>query len=246
MAGIGTTIRTATRSMSTVRAWCVAFLKRDPLPYHQTNFYSWVDGKTEVRDFPAQYRDGRMWFDNEVIEGWAAEVPLDTFNRTVMLYWKRKGDPDLYLYEMIQLSDDGNHRHRVWHWCLALVFGIGIARVKLSAGLSLTKLAHRIRGKGLRAIHLPETRFQPRVWGYRRCPRRLARCLFVAYLMFIYKRAQPPQRGHFLRARQMQHIIGIGGAGMVWAHTELAHHHQAGRFNPRQQAVTRAQTQVLG
>lgn len=87
-----------------------------PLPYHQTNFYSWADGKREARDFPAEVRDGRMWFDNELITGWAAEVGLDEFNRTVMLYWKRKGDDDLYLYEMIQLSDDGQARHRVWHW----------------------------------------------------------------------------------------------------------------------------------
>lgn len=85
-------------------------------PYHQTNHYSWADGKKEVRDFPADIRDGRMWFDNELIKGWAAEVPLDDLNRTVMLYWKRKGDDDLYLYEMIQLSDDGQARHRVWHW----------------------------------------------------------------------------------------------------------------------------------
>ena len=85
-------------------------------PYHQTNYYSWADGKTEVRDFPATYRDNRMWFDNELITGWAAEVGLDEFNRSVMLYWKRKGDDDLYLYEMIQMSDCGKYRHRVWHW----------------------------------------------------------------------------------------------------------------------------------
>ena len=33
-----------------------------------------------------------------------------------MLYWQRKGEPDLYLYEMIQLSDDGRSRCRVWQW----------------------------------------------------------------------------------------------------------------------------------
>ena len=90
--------------------------KTKQYPYQQTNFYSWADGKTEVRDFPATYADGRMWFDNDLIKGWAAEVGLDEHQRTVMLYWKRKGDDDLYLYEMIQLSDCGQHRHRVWHW----------------------------------------------------------------------------------------------------------------------------------
>ena len=30
--------------------------------------------------------------------------------------WQRQGDPSLYLYEMIQLSDDGLNRCRTWHW----------------------------------------------------------------------------------------------------------------------------------
>ncbi|MEN3746595.1 DUF3598 domain-containing protein [Sphingomonas sp. HF-S3] len=87
-----------------------------PNPYHQTNFYTWDDGRTEIRDFPAEYRDGRIWWDNELIVGWAAEVALDDKNRTLMLYWQRTGDPDLYLYEMIQISDDGTYRCRTWHW----------------------------------------------------------------------------------------------------------------------------------
>lgn len=33
-----------------------------------------------------------------------------------MLNWTRTGEPDLYLYEMIQLSDDGQSRARVWQW----------------------------------------------------------------------------------------------------------------------------------
>ena len=47
---------------------------------------------------------------------WAAEVGLDEYSRTVMLYWQRQGDPLLYLYEMIQISDDGQSRCRTWHW----------------------------------------------------------------------------------------------------------------------------------
>ncbi|PQM29502.1 DUF3598 domain-containing protein [Sphingopyxis lindanitolerans] len=85
-------------------------------PYHQTNYYTWSDGRTEMRDFPAAYHDGRIWWDNELIKGWAAEVSLDQNNRTMMLYWQRQGDPSLYLYEMIQLSDDGQSRCRTWHW----------------------------------------------------------------------------------------------------------------------------------
>lgn len=87
-----------------------------PFPYHQTNHYTWPEGRKEIREFPAEYRDKRIWWDNDLIVGWAAEVGLDEYSRTVMLYWQRQGDPSLYLYEMIQISDDGKSRCRTWHW----------------------------------------------------------------------------------------------------------------------------------
>ena len=43
-------------------------------------------------------------------------MKLDTNNRTTVLNWTRTGDPDLYLYEMIQISDCGTKRARTWHW----------------------------------------------------------------------------------------------------------------------------------
>jgi len=85
-------------------------------PYHQTNYYRWSDGRQEVRDFPATIVDGRLRWDNELIEGWAADVRPDVFDRTAMLYWVRKDTPDTYLYEMIQISDCGQYRSRVWQW----------------------------------------------------------------------------------------------------------------------------------
>jgi hypothetical protein len=87
-----------------------------PHPYHQTNHYRWADGRSEVRDFPAAYRDRRIWWDNDLIVGSAWEVGEDAHGRSVMLYWQRQGDPSLYLYEMIQLADDGQTRCRTWHW----------------------------------------------------------------------------------------------------------------------------------
>ncbi len=97
------------------RLFC-RFPEAGPYPYHQTNHYRWPDGRVETRDFPAEYRDGRIWWNNDLIRGWAAEVTLDDRARTVMLYWQRTGDPSLYLYEMIQISDDGLNRCRTWHW----------------------------------------------------------------------------------------------------------------------------------
>ena len=87
-----------------------------PFAYHQTNVYQWEDGRHETRDFPAVYRDGRIWWDNELIAGWAAEVGLDEHKRSVMLHWVRKNEPGTYLYEMIQISDCGRFRQRVWQW----------------------------------------------------------------------------------------------------------------------------------
>jgi hypothetical protein len=92
------------------------FPDRGPWPYHQTNFYRWADGRTETREFPALIEDGRLVFRGGAIDGWAADVALDGHGRTMMLYWVRRDEPGLYLYEMIQLSDCGRHRARVWQW----------------------------------------------------------------------------------------------------------------------------------
>jgi hypothetical protein len=83
--------------------------------YHQTNIYRWENGKKETREFPANIKERKLLFSNE-IHGWAAEVTLDEFNRTMMLNWVRRNEPDLYLYEMIQLSDNGLSRARIWQW----------------------------------------------------------------------------------------------------------------------------------
>lgn len=80
--------------------------------YHQTNRYTWDDGRTEEHQFPATYRDGKIWFDTERIRGYAWEVD----DKTLMLTWHYRREPEKYLYEMIQLSSDGHHRARTWHW----------------------------------------------------------------------------------------------------------------------------------
>ena len=73
--------------------------------YHQTNLYRWKDGKSEDRDFPAEIKDNRLVFKGP-IDGWAAKVDLDEYQRTLLLYWERTNEPDLYLYEMIQVSNN--------------------------------------------------------------------------------------------------------------------------------------------
>lgn len=84
--------------------------------YRQTNYYYWQNGNREVREFPAGYdRANKRLLFTDNIDGWAAEVKLDDFARTMMLYWIRPGE-GVYLYEMIQISDCGTRRNRVWHW----------------------------------------------------------------------------------------------------------------------------------
>ena len=85
-----------------------------PYPFHQTNIYRWTDGRSETRDYPASFRDGRLYWDNGVLSGWAAEVAEDPGRRTLVLYWSNRDLPEAYLYEMIQISDCGRYRSRVW------------------------------------------------------------------------------------------------------------------------------------
>lgn len=91
-------------------------LDDQPHIYHQTNHYTWDDGRTDIRDFKGHAEGSRLILDNDIIKGWSAEVPEDNHGRTMMLHWTRVGEPGIYLYEMIQLSDCGNHRARVWQW----------------------------------------------------------------------------------------------------------------------------------
>lgn len=87
-----------------------------PHDYVQTNYYSWADGRTEERGFPAVAAGDRIKFESDLINGWAASVTLDQNRRTMMLHWERVGEVGVYLYEMIQISDCGGYRARVWQW----------------------------------------------------------------------------------------------------------------------------------
>lgn len=98
------------------RLFCRLMRDDSTFPYQQTNHYFWDDGRVEVREFPAWYADGRIWWDNDLITGWAAPMRPDDHERTTVLNWQRRGEDDLYLYEMIQHSADGIHRARTWQW----------------------------------------------------------------------------------------------------------------------------------
>lgn len=89
-----------------------SFPEEGEWPYFQTNRYRWSDGRDQLIEFPASYKDGKIYFDTERINGYAWEVD----ERTIVLTWRYVANPQEYLYEMIQLDDSGTHRTRTWHW----------------------------------------------------------------------------------------------------------------------------------
>ena len=80
--------------------------------YYQSNRYNWPDGKSEEHQFPGTYRDKKLLFDTERLQGCAWEVD----DSTVILHFTYKTMSDMYLYEMIQISLCNNYRARTWHW----------------------------------------------------------------------------------------------------------------------------------
>ena len=97
--------------------------------YHQTNTYTWPDGRTEVYEFPGRYDGyGRMTFDTERMRG----VTWGLDETSIYLTWTYKStDPsvDQRLFELILLSPDGRNRSRVWQW---LEHGVCVKRTLIN------------------------------------------------------------------------------------------------------------------
>lgn len=81
-------------------------------PYYQINRYKWSDGKQEEHEFPGSYKDNKLWFDTDRIQGKAWEAD----DSIVILWFSYKTNPEMSLYEMIYISPDNNNRARTWHW----------------------------------------------------------------------------------------------------------------------------------
>ncbi len=80
--------------------------------YHQRNIYTWDDGRQVEYTFVGRYEDGAVIYDTDRIWGKAWESD----EHTMILRFHYKDDPDKYIYEYIHLSDDGEHRTRMWQW----------------------------------------------------------------------------------------------------------------------------------
>jgi hypothetical protein len=85
-----------------------------PVAYRQTSRYWLPDGREDELVYEGSLRrdDGRVVFDNGRIRGecWAIEP------QTLYLWFSYLEQPEARIAEMIQLSPDGQHRARTWHW----------------------------------------------------------------------------------------------------------------------------------
>lgn len=78
----------------------------------QVNTYTWDDGREEQFRFGGTVDDGVCYFRTERIVGEMSQVD----DHVIVLTWHYTHDPENYLYELIQLSRDGQHKCRTWHW----------------------------------------------------------------------------------------------------------------------------------
>jgi hypothetical protein len=88
------------------------------LLYRQSNQYRWPDGSEQEFDSEGEIRDGRVWFHNGQLEGWAMELPEgevagDGSSVAVLRMWSREAG-GAQLVELIQVSPDGRRRHRLF------------------------------------------------------------------------------------------------------------------------------------
>ncbi|MEO3889810.1 hypothetical protein [Nonomuraea sp. B5E05] len=82
--------------------------------YHQTNRYTWDDGRVEVHEFPGRHLGGgRCGFDTDRLKGEFWELD----ESTIYLRWQFKAEGEnLRLFELIVLSETGDTRSRAWQW----------------------------------------------------------------------------------------------------------------------------------
>ena len=82
------------------------------ITYRQLSHYTWPDGRTGDIDFEAQYKDGQLVFDTDVISGRMWEID----GNTIYLTFNFPDQPGVQVCEMIQLAENNIDRGRTWHW----------------------------------------------------------------------------------------------------------------------------------
>jgi hypothetical protein len=71
----------------------------------------WADGQEQSGIYEAQFRDGKLHFERKLIgQLW------DVDDCTSYLRFTFEDARDIEVFEMIQISPDGQSRARTWHW----------------------------------------------------------------------------------------------------------------------------------
>lgn len=80
----------------------------------QVNTYTWPDGRQEAVEFPGVLKGRDVHFETDRISGHMHQSD----ELTIVLTWSYKEllKQGNYLYELIQLSRDGQQKVRTWHW----------------------------------------------------------------------------------------------------------------------------------
>jgi hypothetical protein len=80
--------------------------------YRQTSHYWWPDGREQELMYEGSMHGDALQIDNGRIWGHCRAISVDT----LYMEFGYTATPDLRIAEMLQLSDDGKHRARTWHW----------------------------------------------------------------------------------------------------------------------------------
>ncbi len=83
-----------------------------PWSYRQTSRYRWPDGRSEQLIYHGVAKEDRLLIDDARVRGavWQVEP------QTLYMRFSFTEQPSHQIAEMIQLSTDGRHRARTWHW----------------------------------------------------------------------------------------------------------------------------------
>jgi hypothetical protein len=71
----------------------------------------WPDGRETRGLYESVYRDGKLWFDGDII---GSMWEIDDFTSYLRFTFRR--DRSIDVCEMLQISSNGQHRARTWHW----------------------------------------------------------------------------------------------------------------------------------
>lgn len=111
------------------------------LRYHQTNVYRPASKPVEALENYGEIRDGKIHFGNARLDAWKMDVPGDTTGRSAVLLMEYKDGSDMYMHQIVSLSDDGRYRSRTAQY---LVKGKIVRRTLIDEEKSDRRLA-RVR-----------------------------------------------------------------------------------------------------